>query len=118
MSEARLCGILPLDKPPGWTSHDVVAKARGILGYRRIGHAGTLDPMATGLLILFVGKAARLTGLMPGDKTYQARLRLGYTSDTLDADGDVRPTGAAVPAPETLRAVMPRFRGANEQIPP
>ena len=118
MSIAPLLGILPLDKPPDWTSHDVVAKARGILGLRRVGHAGTLDPMATGLLVVLVGKATRLMDLLPGDKTYETRLRLGFRSDTLDAEGEVRPTGAALPALQEIYAVLPRFLGSIEQIPP
>ena len=118
MSESPLCGILPVDKAPDWTSHDVVAKTRGLLGQRRVGHAGTLDPMATGLLVVLAGKATRLMELLLGEKTYQARLRLGFTSDTLDAQGDVRPTGAALPPPEEVYAVLPRFLGGIEQIPP
>lgn len=113
-----LCGILPIDKPGTWTSHDVVAKLRGILGTRRVGHAGTLDPMATGLLIVLVGKATRLMDLMLGEKTYEARFRLGFESDTLDAEGNVRPTGMPVPSIEAVQAVLPQFMGHIEQIPP
>ncbi len=83
-------GILLLDKPPGITSHDVVARARRALNTRRIGHAGTLDPMATGLLILGVGAATRLLTYLVGlDKTYIATVRLGEATTTDDADGDV-----------------------------
>lgn len=113
-----LCGILLIDKSGGWTSHDVVAKLRGILGTRRVGHAGTLDPMATGLLVVLVGKATRLMDLMLGEKTYEARFRLGFESDTLDAEGNVRPTGMPVPSIEAVQAVLPQFTGHIEQIPP
>ena len=82
-------GILLLNKPQGWTSHDVVAKLRGILGTKKIGHAGTLDPMATGLLVLGVGSGTKfLTYLVGLDKTYSATIRLGQTTVTDDAEGD------------------------------
>ena len=81
-------GVLLVDKPGGMTSHDVVARARKALGTRKIGHAGTLDPMATGLLILGVESATRLLTFIVGlDKTYEATIRLGATTDTDDADG-------------------------------
>ena len=81
-------GILLVDKPQGITGHDVVARARRALGTRKIGHAGTLDPMATGLLILGVGPATRLLTYIVGlDKTYEATIRLGVSTDSDDADG-------------------------------
>src|SRR5207247_448417 len=89
---SELDGVLLLDKPEGPTSHDVVALARRVLGVRRIGHAGTLDPMATGLLVLMIGRATRLATFLSGmDKTYRGALRLGIATDTYDRDGV--PTG-------------------------
>ena len=83
-------GIILLDKPAGWTSHDVVAKLRGVLGTRRVGHAGTLDPMATGLLILGVEQGTRFLNFVVGlDKTYTATIRLGQSTNTDDAEGEV-----------------------------
>src|SRR5437867_6640374 len=106
-------GILVVDKPEGPTSHDVVALARRALGVQRIGHAGTLDPMATGLLVLMVGKATRLATLLSGvDKTYRGTLTLGLATDTYDRDGapgapprEVRVSEAA------LRVAVQGFRG-------
>ena len=85
-----LDGIVLVDKPEGPTSHDVVAKARRIFGTRKIGHAGTLDPMATGMLVLGVGKATRLLGyLTASDKEYFATIRLGQATNTDDAQGEI-----------------------------
>lgn len=85
-------GILVVDKPAGWTSHDVVAKVRRIAGTRRVGHAGTLDPMATGLLVLGLGRATRLLGYISGcEKSYTATIRLGQSSTTDDAEGELLP---------------------------
>lgn len=83
-------GICIVDKPTGWTSHDVVARARKLLGTRKVGHAGTLDPMATGVLVLGVGRATRLLTFITGvDKDYEAVIRFGIETDSLDADGEV-----------------------------
>ena len=83
-------GILLVDKPADWTSHDVVAKLRGVLGERRMGHSGTLDPMATGLLVVFAGRATRAVSFSENhSKCYEARLRLGLTTDTQDTTGTV-----------------------------
>jgi tRNA pseudouridine55 synthase len=83
-------GLLVVDKPTGWTSHDVVGKVRRLAGTRKVGHAGTLDPMATGVLVLGIGRATRLLGhLSLTDKTYDATIRLGVTTVTDDAEGDV-----------------------------
>jgi tRNA pseudouridine55 synthase len=83
-------GLLVVDKPAGWTSHDVVAKARGLCGTRRVGHAGTLDPMATGVLVLGVNRATKLLTFLVGcDKTYTATIRLGQSTLTDDAEGEV-----------------------------
>ena len=87
MTEA---GLVVVDKPPGWTSHDVVARTRRLAGTRRVGHAGTLDPMATGVLVLGVGRATRLlTYLVGSDKEYEATIRLGVSTLTDDAEGEV-----------------------------
>ena len=97
-------GILLIDKPSGWTSNDVVQKLRGALHERRIGHAGTLDPMATGLLTVFVGRATRAVEFAEGDeKTYIAGLRLGITTDTQDITGTVL---RANPVPELTSDVL------------
>ena len=114
-------GILVMDKPAGFTSFDVDAKLRGILGTRKIGHAGTLDPMATGVLPVFVGRAAKAVDMLPDtDKTYEATLRLGLRTNTGDITGQVLET-APVPAglDETaLCAVLGRFLGRSMQTPP
>lgn len=111
-------GILLVDKPADWTSHDVVAKLRGILHERRIGHSGTLDPMATGLLVVFVGRATRAVEFAESDyKEYLAGLRLGITTDTQDITGNV--LSEAVPLDRAAaEAVFPQFRGEISQIPP
>ncbi len=113
-----LDGLVILDKPAGWTSHDVVAKARRILRTRKIGHAGTLDPMATGVLVLGVGRATKLLGhLALTEKEYEAVIRLGVTTVTDDAEGEVveeRPVDAA---PAELAAAMARLTGGIDQVP-
>lgn len=113
-------GILLVDKPAGWTSHDVVAKVRGLARQRQIGHTGTLDPMATGLLVLCLGRATRLVEYMAGhDKAYEGEIRLGAATTTDDAEGDVIET-APVPAltAEVLRGLESRFSGTIDQVPP
>lgn len=113
-------GILLIDKPSGWTSSDVVAKLRGVLHEKRIGHAGTLDPMATGLLVLFVGRATRACSFAEADdKEYHAGLRLGLTTDTQDVTGrTLRESDASFVTEETLREALAGFEGEIEQIPP
>ncbi len=112
-------GILLVDKPEGWTSNDVVQKLRGILHERRIGHAGTLDPMATGLLTVFVGRATRAVEFAEADaKRYTARLRLGITTDTQDTTGTVLKTVSQQVTEEELTAVLTRFLGSIQQMPP
>ncbi len=113
-------GILLIDKPAGWTSSDVVAKLRGVLHEKRIGHAGTLDPMATGLLVVFVGRATRACAFAEADdKEYRAALRLGLVTDTQDVTGrTLRETDASFVTEEALCAALRRFTGAIEQIPP
>ena len=112
-------GILLIDKEPGWTSSDVVVKLKGILHERRIGHAGTLDPMATGLLVVFVGRATRAVQFAECDsKRYRAALRLGITTDTQDTTGSILEHRQVPIAQEDLEKVLERFRGNIEQVPP
>ena len=112
-------GILLIDKEPDWTSSDVVAKLRGVLHEKRIGHSGTLDPMATGLLVVFVGRATRAAEFAgTHDKRYLASLRLGTVTDTQDITGNVIRTQPAVVSERRLREVLERFRGEQLQIPP
>ena len=112
-------GILVIDKPQDWTSHDVVAKLRGILRERRIGHAGTLDPMATGVLPVFVGRATRAVEFAAErEKEYIAGLRLGTVTDTQDVTGTVLETSPVTVTRGRLEAVLDRFRGEILQIPP
>ena len=112
-------GILLIDKPSGWTSSDVVAKLRGVLHERRIGHSGTLDPMATGLLVVFVGRATRAVEFAEAhEKQYLSGLRLGLVTDTQDVTGT--PIGGEKQdvSQTALEAVLDRFRGEISQIPP
>src|SRR6266511_636526 len=102
-------GVLIIDKPPGLTSHDVVARVRGILHERRVGHTGTLDPFATGVLVLLVGRATRLAQFLTGaDKEYDAIIRLGFATDTGD------PTGQPLPNPDQGR--KPRIAWTDLEI--
>lgn len=112
-------GFLLVDKPEGWTSHDVVARCRRLLGERRIGHAGTLDPMATGLLVLGLGRATRLLRFVQGlPKTYRAVAVLGVATDTLDADGAVLSREPLAVSEEDVRQAAARFVGTVHQVPP
>ncbi len=112
-------GIIIVDKPAGFTSHDVVAKLRGILGMRRIGHGGTLDPMATGVLPVFVGSATKAVDLLPDrTKRYTATVRLGEKTDTGDSTGAVTAKSDARCTEADLTALLPSFLGARTQIPP
>ena len=116
---ARMNGILLVDKPADWTSHDVVAKLRGVLGERRMGHSGTLDPMATGLLVVFAGRATRAVSFSENhSKCYEARLRLGLTTDTQDTTGTVLSRCDRRVTRTELEAVLPQFRGDILQVPP
>jgi len=111
-------GLLLVDKPAGVSSHDVVGAARRSLGEKRIGHAGTLDPFATGLLVLLVGRATRLLPHLPGEpKVYEARIRFGTETDTEDLDGAVV-REAPLPTREGLLAALPQFVGSFDQVPP
>jgi tRNA pseudouridine55 synthase len=120
VTAAEPFGFLAVDKPQGWTSHDVVAKVRRGTGIKRVGHAGTLDPMATGMLILCLGSATRLSEyVMHTDKLYIATVRLGVETDTYDADGQVtatKPIGKLTR--EALDFTLSQFSGEIEQIPP
>ncbi|MEI6588488.1 MAG: tRNA pseudouridine(55) synthase TruB [Verrucomicrobiota bacterium] len=118
--QKELDGILLVDKPRDHTSHDVVARLRGKLRTKRIGHAGTLDPMATGLLVILVGKATRLSQYLMGvDKEYEGTVELGKVTDSQDLDGQVMQT---CPIPELtevhIKAVMKGFLGDQYQTPP
>src|SRR5215216_2275815 len=118
-------GVLIIDKPPGITSHGVVARARHILHERRIGHTGTLDPFATGVLVILLGKATRLAQFLSGvDKEYEAIIRLGYSTDTGDRTGNPIP-GPAVDeskpgkwSEQEIEQALQSFRGEIDQIPP
>ena len=112
-------GIVIIDKPQGWTSMDVCAKLRGILKTKQIGHAGTLDPMATGVLPVFVGQATRAMSFAEsGEKEYIAGLRLGLTTNTQYTQGETLSQTAVVCRRAAVEAVLPRFTGDIEQIPP
>ena len=112
-------GILNVDKPGGITSHDAVNAVRRISGIRKVGHAGALDPLATGVLIICIGRATRLAEyLTASDKSYRATVRLGVETDTHDADGRIIRTGSSVPEQDEVSAAFEKFRGSIQQIPP
>ena len=112
-------GILIVDKPTDWTSFDVIAKLRGILGTRKLGHSGTLDPMATGVLPVFCGGASKAVDLqLDHTKAYRATLRLGVRTDTGDVTGTVLETAPVTAGETELRAVLPQFVGPQMQVPP
>ncbi|MWA04506.1 tRNA pseudouridine(55) synthase TruB [Actinomadura sp. LD22] len=113
-------GLVIVDKPADWTSHDVVGRMRRLAKTRRVGHAGTLDPMATGVLVLGVGKATRLLGhLALTEKGYDATIRLGESTNTDDAEGEITATASAAPvADEALHAGIAALTGPIEQVPP
>ncbi len=114
-----MTGIAIVDKPEGWTSHDVVAKLRRALGERRIGHGGTLDPMATGVLPIFVGRATRAASFLESaDKEYLASVRFGLTTDTQDTTGQVLSESALRPSEGEVEAALRGFLGKQEQLPP
>lgn len=112
-------GILLIDKPTDWTSNDVVIKLKGILRQRRVGHSGTLDPMATGLLVVFIGRATRAVEFAEADsKRYIAGLRLGVSTDTQDTSGTVLAEHPVNVTEAELLAALDKFTGAIDQIPP
>ena len=112
-------GLVVIDKPAGWTSHSVVGRVRRLAGTRKVGHAGTLDPMATGVLIIGIGKATRLLGYLAlADKAYSATIRLGISTVTDDTEGEVvAAVGAAGLKDSDIEAAMARLRGAILQVP-
>jgi tRNA pseudouridine55 synthase len=112
-------GILLVDKPSGWTSHDVVAKLRYHLALQKIGHAGTLDPMATGLLLLLLGSATKVSPYVTNqDKTYEGTFCLGKETDSYDAEGEVIATYALSVSEEEIRNCIAQFLGDQMQLPP
>ena len=112
-------GVLIVNKHAGVTSHDVVNRIRRLYGTRRVGHTGTLDPMATGVLVVLIGRAAKASEYLVSDsKRYHATLRLGITTDTEDTTGEVLSTCQDLPSFEMLASVLPQFRGKIQQIPP
>ena len=112
-------GIIIIDKPSGWTSHDVVGKLRGILKERRIGHSGTLDPMATGILPVFIGRATRAVEFCESaDKEYIAGLHTGIVTDTQDITGTVLETNNVTITSDDIKGILPQFLGEQEQVPP
>ena len=112
-------GILIVDKPTDWTSFDVIAKLRGILGTRKLGHSGTLDPMATGVLPVFCGGASKAVDLqLDHTKAYRATLKLGARTDTGDVTGTVLETAPVTAGEKELLEVLPRFVGPRMQTPP
>jgi tRNA pseudouridine55 synthase len=122
MARLSATGVLVVDKPRGPTSHDVVAQARRLLGTRSVGHAGTLDPMASGVLVLLVGEATKLAAYLTlDDKEYRATVAFGRGTDTLDAEGtttEVRALPDGFPEPAALEAALNAERQRTEQVPP
>ena len=112
-------GILLVDKPAGMTSHDVVWRVRKLFDTKKVGHTGTLDPLATGVLVVLLGRAAKACEYVSHDeKVYEATLRLGLTTDTEDVTGSVLSTLDTLPPPAEVEAVLPSFRGEILQVPP
>ena len=112
-------GILLVDKPAGMTSHDVVFRVRRLFGTKKVGHTGTLDPMATGVLVVLLGRAAKATEYVSHDeKAYVATLRTGIVTDTEDTTGTVLQSSEMLPSFADVEAVLPNFRGQIMQIPP
>ncbi|XRQ03547.1 tRNA pseudouridine(55) synthase TruB [Actinomadura welshii] len=120
MQNSGNSGLVIVDKPAGWTSHDVVGRMRRLAGTRRVGHAGTLDPMATGVLVVGVGKATRLLGhLALTEKGYDATIRLGESTNTDDAEGEVTATASAAAVTDAeLHAGVAALTGPIRQVPP
>ena len=114
-----IAGLVVVDKPPGLTSHDVVGRCRRIFGTRKVGHAGTLDPMATGVLVVGIERATKILGLLTAtDKSYAATIRLGQTTSTEDAEGEVLQTVSAAQVTDAdIEAAVAALRGEISQIP-
>lgn len=114
-----MLGFLNIDKPTGMTSHDVVGRVRRVAGMKRVGHAGTLDPLATGVLIVGLGRATRLIEYVMGrPKVYVTTMRLGQSTNTYDADGDIVAERPVKVTDEAIEDALPVFRGQIEQVPP
>lgn len=114
-----ISGVIPIDKPAGFTSFDVIAKLRGILKIRRLGHSGTLDPLATGVLPVFIGKATRAADIIPDNKKrYTAGFALGFSTDTQDITGKIIEKSEKRPNKEEVEAALSGFVGKQEQLPP
>ncbi len=112
-------GIIVVDKPAGWTSHDVVNRVRRLYDTRQVGHTGTLDPLATGVLAVLVGRAVKASEYLSAhDKCYEARFRLGVVSDTGDITGSLTETGAPIPPVDAVLAAARAMRGRQMQTPP
>jgi len=117
--DQELCGILNVNKPGGMTSHDVVLRVRRMAGQRKVGHTGTLDPLATGVLLICLGQATRVSEyLVSGTKVYRALIRLGIATDTYDAEGEVTSRGPVVVTRAQLEHALQAFVGEHRQIPP
>ncbi|MCA1841001.1 MAG: tRNA pseudouridine(55) synthase TruB [Actinomycetota bacterium] len=117
--EQELCGLLVVDKPQGITSHDVVDRIRQLYGLSKVGHSGTLDPAATGLLVLGLGRATRLLSFLQGlPKAYRAQINFGTATSTQDATGEVTATRPCSLTAEQLEAALTKFTGEIEQVPP
>lgn len=115
----EISGVLIVNKHEGVTSHDIVGKIRRLYGTRRVGHTGTLDPMATGVLVVLIGRAAKAAEYLASDsKRYVATLRLGLTTDSEDTTGNILTTCENIPDFDALQEVLPSFRGKIKQIPP
>lgn len=116
---SNIDGFVLIDKPAGCTSHDVVNRWRKLAGTKRVGHLGTLDPMATGLLVVMTGKATRLAQFYGANaKTYLAEIAFGMVSDTYDIEGEIVHTGSPVPSREAVLSALDKFRGRFAQLPP
>lgn len=119
MMEEEINGVIPVYKPINWTSFDVVAKLRGILHTRKIGHGGTLDPMAEGVLPVFVGKATKACDILPDKvKMYSAGFRFGLTTDTQDITGEVIKRSSLLPKSDEFARAVTHFTGPIKQVPP
>jgi tRNA pseudouridine55 synthase len=119
MTEREICGVLPVNKPAGMTSHDVVFKIRKLYGTKKVGHTGTLDPDATGLLIVLIGRAAKAAEyVVAGKKVYRAGLRLGVTTDTEDTTGKILTESDDIPEKSRVLEAIASFKGESLQVPP
>ncbi len=119
MPQEEPSGVLIVNKHAGVTSHDIVGKIRRLYNTRRVGHTGTLDPMATGVLVILIGRAAKACEYLSSEsKRYAATLRLGLTTDTEDTTGTVLTTSSSIPTSQEVEAALPAFRGVIQQIPP